>query len=278
MELSNNNSEIKDIFALSPKDHSNFEQWSSKEIDNFLITLRKRLEYSGKMCNLYSYLVDCAENDLEELYNKEENPLITIFKDKISRPRWRTVYQIRKQVYDMMGYLSLLQMDAITTIINLFQAKSDTERIMQCKHAYTIVFEAIENDMFKKVSKEIKQYPKEILNEAFPDEFWKVLKKRKLLKAIKSLDTAEEIRNNIDAHQNSSFKTQLTAYKKCSWTKSIINFTILMIIVEEVQNRMEIVDNNVSKLSKQFFDEINEASNQLNNLITKLREEINTKQ
>ena len=51
-----------------------------------------------------------------------------------------------------------------------------------------------------------------------------------------------------------------------------------MIIVEEVQNRMEIVDNNVSKLSKQFFDEINEASNQLNNLITKLREEINTKQ
>lgn len=144
MEKSKNDIKIKDVFELSTIDRKSIDEWSQKDINAFLITLRKNLEYSEKMCSLYKYLIDCIEKEIDNLNNKEnENPLLTIYKDKILRPRLNAIYHIRMKVYDMMGYLTLLKMDAMTSIISLFQAKNDTERIMQCKHAYTIIYEAI---------------------------------------------------------------------------------------------------------------------------------------
>lgn len=60
--------------------------------------------------------------------------------------------------------------------------------------------------MFKKVSKEIRQYPQEVLQEVFPSDFWKGISN--LLKAILSIDEAKEIRNTIDAHKGNSFQAE----------------------------------------------------------------------
>lgn len=248
MKKSKNDIKIKDVFELSTIDRKSINEWSQKDINAFLITLRNNLEYSEKMCSLYKYLIDCIEKEIDDLNNKEnENPLLTIYKDKILRPRLNAIYHIRMKVYDMMGYLTLLKMDAMTSIISLFQAKNDTERIMLCKHAYIIIYEAIEHNMFKKVSKEIRQYPQEVLQEVFPSDFWKGISN--LLKAIQSIDEAKEIRNTIDAHKGNSFQAQLSSYKKCSWKKSIFNLTILIKIIEEIQKRLEFVDDNISILT-----------------------------
>ena len=257
MAKSKNDIKIKDVFELSTIDRKSIGEWSQKDINAFLITLRKRLEYSEKMCSFYKYIIDCIEKDIDNLNIKEkENPLLTIYKDKILIPRLNAIYQIRMKVYDMMGYLTLLQMDATTAIISLFQAKNDTERIMQCKHAYTIIYEAIEHNMFKKVSKEIKQYPQDILQEVFPRKFWKGI--RKLLKDMQSIDEAKEIRNTIDAHKDNSFKAHLSTYQKCSWKKSVFNLTILIKIIEDIQKRLEIVYDNISILPKWYHNGIND--------------------
>lgn len=161
----------------------------------------------------------------------------------------------------MLGYLTLLQMDTITTIINLLQAKSDTERIMQCKHAYTILFEAKENGLFYKVSAEMKKYPEELIRKEEYRELWKSIKV--VSKEIFSSEEAKEIRNSIDAHKDCSFWKQISAYKKCNWTKSVLNLFMFDKLVDLLQQCMGIIKSNSKKLAERNLTEIKEYGEML---------------
>ena len=81
--------------------------------------------------------------------DKEKHDIDSNVGDTYAIEKWLTVIQTHYNVYELMGFLTLLQMDAMTTIICLLQAINDTERIILSKHAYTILYEAKQNDLFK---------------------------------------------------------------------------------------------------------------------------------
>lgn len=208
MEKANNERDIKEVFELSDSDKDSIKKWSQQRINAYVTKLRNHLEYSGKQCSIYAYIIDYTEKELAVTQQDK-----AVIKDEYVWSRWRKILEAEKRITDMLGYLTLLQMDAITTSVNLLQAKSDTERIMQCKHAYTILHEAEDRDLFQKVSSEMKKYPEEWIKKEEYKELWKSI--RQVTKIIFSSKEAKEIRNNIDAHKNFSFKTQISVYKKC---------------------------------------------------------------
>ena len=88
-------------------------------------------------------------NILEDGINKVKHDIKLNVGDTYADEKRLNVLQTHRNVYETMGFLTLLQMDALTTTICLFQANNDTERIMLSKHAYTIIYEAQKNDLFK---------------------------------------------------------------------------------------------------------------------------------
>ncbi len=128
-------------------------------------------------------------------------------------------------------------MDAMTTCISLFSAKTDTEKIMFCKHAYTILYEALEHNLFKKVSRDMRKYPKELITSDELNRLWKNIKMS--LKNISEKEEVLRIRNSIDAHKSDSFIQQIDVYKTCKLMQSVINLYILIQIIDDIQNCME---------------------------------------
>jgi len=170
----------------------------------------------------------------------------------------------------MMGYLTLLQMDAITTTICLLQAQNDTERIMLSKHAYTIIYEARINDLSKKVSKEMRLYPNEVVNIQELSDFWKNI--NSILKQIMDIEFAKEIRNNIDAHKNNSFIRQIALYRECQWGESIIYLSIFTKLVDLIQDYMNIINNNMKKVYNKYTTDIKEYIEKLDQIKKELGE------
>ena len=169
-----------------------------------------------------------------------------------------------------MGYLTLLQMDAITTTICLLQAQNDTERIMLSKHAYTIIYEARINDLSKKVSKEMRLYPNEVVNIQELSDFWKNI--NSILKQIMDIEFAKEIRNNIDAHKNNSFIRQIALYRECQWGESIIYLSIFTKLVDLIQDYMNIINNNMKKMYNKYTTDIKEYIEKLDQIKKELGE------
>ncbi|MDE5947536.1 MAG: hypothetical protein K2G86_01910, partial [Prevotella sp.] len=159
--------------------------------------------------------------------------------------------QTHASVYEMFGYLTLLQMDAMITIVGLYQAKNDTERIMLCKHAYTIIYEAIEDNLFKKNSAGIKKYPKELKGNVYK-QFWKGVKDV-IKNMTDNIAEAKIIRNTIDAHKCHSFIEQINAYKKCSWSQSVVNMYGLFRVINLINDYMNYINNNMSVLYNRFL-------------------------
>lgn len=256
MDNSNNSIEINDIFELSKKDKEGLKKWTPDKIKAYVIYLQDRLEGLGEKCNTYVALRECTEKSISDAQKND-----AFICDDYVEPRWRQVLESFLNIYDMLGYLTLLQMDTITTIINLLQAKSDTERILQCKHAYTILYEAKENDLFKKVSAEMKKYPEELINKEEYRELWKSIKD--VSKEIFLSEEAKEIRNSIDAHKDHSFLKQISAYKKCNWTKSVLNLFMFDKLVDLLQQCMDIIKSNAKKLAERNLTEIKEYGEML---------------
>lgn len=147
-------------------------------------------------------------------------------------------------------------MDAMTTCISLFDAKTDTERIILCKHAYTILYEALEHNLFKRVSRDMRKYPEVLITSDELNGFWQNVKIS--LKDISEKEEAQRIRNNIDAHKSDSFMQQIDVYKTCKWAQSIINLYVLIQIIDDIQNCMEGINQNMNKLLEAFEIEAKE--------------------
>ena len=243
---------FNEIFVLSDSEKEKIQQFSEKGICIEPELLREHLEYAGKRCCLYESLLNYHEEVIAKTLEEIEKNAFSSYAPE----KWLTILQTHRNIYEMMGYLTLLQMDAITTTICLLQAQNDTERIMLSKHAYTIIYEARINDLSKKVSKEMRLYPNEVVNIQELSDFWKNI--NSILKQIMDIEFAKEIRNNIDAHKNNSFLRQITLYRECQWGESIIYLSIFTKLVDLIQDYMNIINNNMKKVYNKYTTDIKE--------------------
>ena len=257
---------FNEIFVLSDSEKEKIQQFSEKGICIEPELLREHLEYAGKRCCLYESLLNYHEEVIAKTLEEIKKNAFSSYAPE----KWLTILQTHRNIYEMMGYLTLLQMDAITTTICLLQAQNDTERIMLSKHAYTIIYEARINDLSKKVSKEMRLYPNEVVNIQELSDFWKNI--NSILKQIMDIEFAKEIRNNIDAHKNNSFIRQIALYRECQWGESIIYLSIFTKLVDLIQDYMNIINNNMKKVYNQYTTDIKEYIEKLDQIKKELGE------
>ena len=257
---------FNEIFVLSDSEKEKIQQFSEKGICIEPELLREHLEYAGKRCCLYESLLNYHEEVIAKTLEEREKNAFSSY----ALEKWLTILQTHRNIYEMMGYLTLLQMDAITTTICLLQAQNDTERIMLSKHAYTIIYEARINDLSKKVSKEMRLYPNEVVNIQDLSDFWKNI--NYILKQIMDIEFAKEIRNNIDAHKNNSFIRQIALYRECQWGESIIYLSIFTKLVDLIQDYMNIINNNMKKVYNKYTTDIKEYIEKLDQIKKELEE------
>lgn len=257
---------FNEIFVLSDSEKEKIQQFSEKGICIEPELLREHLEYAGKRCCLYESLLNYHEEVIAKTLEEIEKNAFSSYAPE----KWLTILQTHRNIYEMMGYLTLLQMDAITTTICLLQAQNDTERIMLSKHAYTIIYEARINDLSKKVSKEMRLYPNEVVNIQELSDFWKNI--NSILKQIMDIEFAKEIRNDIDAHKNNSFIRQIALYRECQWGESIIYLSLFTKLVDLIQDYMNIINNNMKKVYNKYTTDIKEYIEKLDQIKKELEE------
>lgn len=251
---------FNEIFVLPNLDKEEIKRLAEKGICIDLESLREQLEFAGKECCIYESLLNYHDEAILKTQQEIEESRLCAY----AAEKWLSILQTQREIFEMMGYLTLLQMDAITTTIGLLQAQNDTERIMLSKHAYTIIYEARINNLSKKVSKGMHQYPSEIVNIQELSDFWKNIKS--ILKRIMDIEFAKEIRNNIDAHKNNSFLKQITLYKKCQWVESIICLSIFTKLIALIKDYMDIINDNMKKMYGKYTSDIKEFIKNLNRI------------
>lgn len=255
-----------EIFELQSSEMEIVEKLSDIGVCTNIEELRNNLELAGKRCTLYAGLMELFTDGIDKAkHNIESN-----VGDTYAIKKWLTVIQTHYNVYELMGFLTLLQMDAMTTIICLLQAINDTERIMLSKHAYTIMYEAKQNDLFKKVSAEMHKYPDDLVARAELNVFWKDIKA--ILNKMMDTKEAKEIRNNLDAHKNQSFTTQISFYKKCDWSRSVVGLSMFVILIEKIQIFMEIIHHKIDILYNQYRAFMEDRIKQYEEILRQLRE------
>lgn len=254
-----------EVFKLHYSSIEKVSILSEKGICTNVEQLRENLEFAGKRCTLYVGLI----NFLEESIVKTEHKLKDVFCDVGAQEKWLTVINTHRDVYEMMGYLTLLQMDALTTNISLLQARNDTERIVLCKHAYTIIFEAKDHDLFKNVKTGMYKYPEELVKKTELKTFWDGIKA--ILIAMINIKEAKDIRNKLDAHKD-DFSVQIALYKKCDWTVSVVNLSVFVMLIDEIQSYMRIIHHNVSVLYDQYYAFMKERMKQYEDILKQLQE------
>lgn len=255
-----------EIFELQSSEMETVEKLSNIGVCTNIEELRNNLELAGKRCTLYAGLMELFTDGID----KAKHDIESNVGDTYAIEKWLTVIQTHYNVYELMGFLTLLQMDAMTTIICLLQAINDTERIMLSKHAYTIMYEAKQNDLFKKVSAEMHKYPDDLVAREELNVFWKDIKA--ILNKMMDTKEAKEIRNNLDAHKNQSFTTQISFYKKCDWSRSVVGLSMFVILIEKIQIFMEIIHHKIDILYNQYRAFMEDRIKQYEEILRQLRE------
>ena len=113
-------------------------------------------------------------------------------------------------------------------------------------------------------------YPNEVVNIQELSDFWKNI--NSILKQIMDIEFAKEIRNNIDAHKNNSFISQIALYRECQWGESIIYLSIFTKIVDLIQDYMNIINNNMKKVYNKYTTDIKEYIEKLDQIKKELGE------
>ena len=255
-----------EIFELQSSEMEIVEKLSNIGVCTNIEELRNNLELAGKRCTLYAGLMELFTDGID----KAKHDIESNVGDTYAIEKWLTVIQTHYNVYELMGFLTLLQMDAMTTIICLLQAINDTERIMLSKHAYTIMYEAKQNDLFKKVSAEMHKYPDDLVAREELNVFWKDIKA--ILNKMMDTKEAKEILNNLDAHKNQSFTTQVSFYKKCDWSRSVVGLSMFVILIEKIQIFMEIIHHKIDILYNRYRAFMEDRIKQYEEILRQLRE------
>ena len=265
-EFSFNRYSFSEAFEIPYSEKETINKLSECGICTNIEEMRENLEYAGKRCTLYVGLIDF----LEEGINKAKHDIEQNVGDFVIIEKWLDVSQTHRDVYEMLGFLTLLQMDSITTAISLLQAQNDTERIVQSKHAYTIIYEARTHDLFDKVSAGMYKYPEEIVKKDELNTFWKTIKG--VLKKMISQKESEAIRNKLDAHKDKSFVDQIALYKKCDWATSIINLFTFISLIDKIELYMDNIHAKLNVLYDHHKAFVEERMQQYEDIMRQLRD------
>ena len=89
---------------------------------------------------------------------------------------------------------------------------------------------------------------------------------------LQEVPVAEEIRNNLDAHKNQSFTTQISFYKKCDWSHSIVGLSMFTILIEKIQIFMEIIHHKIDILYNQYRAFMEDRMRQYEEILRQIQE------
>ena len=156
-------------------------------------------------------------------------------------------------------------MDAMVSLINMMEAKSDIERFVACKHAYTILYEARVKGLSRVISKQMQELPEEVLPCADCKDLFKGI--REIQRLMISEKEAERVRNKIDAHKSDTFSEQIEAYESCDFGRCFASMYGLTKLAYILQEAMNIVRQNLWKLEESFFAEVEERKKKLEELM-----------
>lgn len=245
---------------------------SVEKIENWLLnegitidSLRSELEKTGKRSCLILEVSEYYKSmiaDTQKQIEGEEH-------DRYPAQRWKQVLESAKTIVDLLGYLTLLQMDAKATIISMLESKCDTERIVLSKHAYTLIYEVQNKDFNNLVSHELEQLPDVLLEKKEKRAIMKSF--NDLVKKMISKGEAKTIRDKSDAHKD-TFTLQMEAYTKCSFGLGVASLIIFDKTVNLLQKAVGIMLENVPLLLEQYRKDISDRLRKMERLLEKMKE------
>lgn len=183
--------------------------------------LRSALEAGKEICDMCLLLSDqYAENLLfcRTLVSEGGG-------DPVINERRLPLLEVGERINNLIGYLILLQMDAMMSLISMMEAKTNLERLLVCKHAYTIIYDLQDKGLYKVISKEMKGLPEDVISSEERNHLWKQV--RDLNRAMIRYDEVDTVRNKISAHKSPSFVEQISAYRKCNFKECFVNTYVL---------------------------------------------------
>ena len=232
---------------------------------DFVSSLRNDLDLCGKKCDFCRYMIE--QMDVVDI------PLQSINSENYTTPisqKWQQLTKTHRSVFELFGFALLLKMDATAMLISLMSPMSDVEKKVLGKHAYTIVAEARNKDLFSILSARMKEYPDWALSSEDYETLW-TDKNKKLLRDVTSNKKSISIRNAIDAHKH-GFEEQLDIFKSVDWRQSVID----MIRLIQVVNNIEVCINGINKRIDSFIENFDEETHnyiaQLDNILSQLEE------
>ncbi|WP_139207091.1 hypothetical protein [Prevotella sp. ne3005] len=231
--------EILRVFEIPDSYVHDILQWIEIEADLDLKKLEEYLVYAGKKSEIYLTLLKHYEKEIVRFDNESKSVVIDIYPSN----EWRVLLQSGYDATNLAGYLTLLQMDALASLISIIKASSDTERIMLSKHAYTIMYEALEKNLYKIVSCRMRQFPERLADKDVLSDLWKGIKR--VSKLMIKKNEAEFVRNTIDSHQRDSFSEQIEAYKNCDFGMSVKSMWAMIRIVDLIQSYIDLINKNI---------------------------------
>lgn len=248
-------------FALSSEEKDIWGKLNTRNIPQVVSEYRQKLEYLGNRCAVFTFLKN--DNDGHKVSDAAcgSDPLLK---------EYAIIRNSFPNIWELMGFVSLLEMDAISLLISILTAESDVERKMLSKHAYTIVFEAREKGLFQKVSKEMSAFPESLLSKQENDELWSRIKKD--LKSMSGIKVEHTIRNQIDAHKSSSFERQYETFRSCNWGQAVYDLLVLIEISDKLLDVVESVFSKYKHEIEAVTDRIKTRMPMLYALLEKLKQ------
>lgn len=255
---------IHDLFQIEGASVEETLHWANDIAGLDIKHLRSCLVPCGEFCKLCLSLSEYYEQNLSSVCKMIENGE----GDPVVNQKRLSLLETGKRANNVTGYLTLLQMDAMMSLINMMEAQTDVERLVACKHAYTIIYEAKIKGLFQVISKEMNDLPEEILSASERKGLWSSIKE--IVRKMISEEEAEQVRNSIDAHKDSSFTKQIDAYNVCDFSWCFASMYALTELVWILQQAMGIVRRNIGKLEDVFVGEVRDRIEKWDALLKEL--------
>ena len=241
-------------FALSNEEKDILGELNTKSIPQVVGDCRQKIEHLGRRCAVFAFLKNDSDGNKVSDADYEFDSLLK---------EYAIIRNSSSNIWELMGFVSLLEMDAIFLLIGILTAEGNVERKMLSKHAYTIVFEARQNGLFQKVSKEMTAFPESLLPKKENDELW----------SMSGLKVEHTIRNHIDAHISSSFECQYETFHSCNWGQAVYDLLVLIQISDRMLGVIESVFTKYKYEIEVATDRIRTRVSRLVAILEKLRQE-----
>lgn len=258
--------EFEKIFKIENPTVEETQHWAKDIAQIDIEHLRSCLLAGSELCDFCLSLSAYYEKNLAECRKLIEDEK----GDPVINEKRLPLLEIGERTNNLSGYLALLQMDAMMSLINMLEAKSDVERLLTCKHAYTIIHDAKIKGLFKVVSREMRELPEEVLPKERRDELWHGIKS--VNRMLISEEEAEMVRDNVDAHKSSSFTEQIAAYRQCEFRKGVASMFALMKIAWIIQETLSTVQENLNVMEQDFIEMVRERIRRWEELRKQLEE------